>query len=140
MKAEVDAMVSMTNKDFNRLLSTAYKLSSNWERFKMELQDQDSVEEQMDRIKGILVKYNNRKIDEKLKHISSRKTNQPIICHDGITHPKFFGCPRCGNEVGGYVITGDGPDDWSTHRDKFCSECGHRIDWNGVNFSEITKV
>lgn len=132
-------MVSMTNKDFNRLLSAAYKLSSNWEHFKMELQDQDSVEDQMDRIKDILVKYNNRKVEEKLRHISSCKNNQPIICNGGITHPKFFGCPRCGKEVGGYVITGDGPDDWSTHQDKFCSECGQKIDWNGVNFYEITK-
>lgn len=133
-------MVSMTNKDFNRLLSAAYKLSSNWERFKMELQDQDSVEDAICRIKDILVKYNNLKVEEKIKHISSRKTNRPAICDGGIAHPKFFGCPRCGNEVGGYVITGDGPDDWSTHRDKFCSECGQRIDWNGVNFYEISKL
>lgn len=132
-------MVSMTNKDFTRLLSAAYKLSSNWERFKMELQDQDSVEDQMERIKDILVKYNNRKIEEKLKYIQSRKNNQPIICHDGITHPNFFGCPRCGKEVGGYVITGGSPDDWSKHLDHFCSECGLKIDWSGVNFSDITK-
>ena len=68
-------MVEITNKDFTRLLSASYKLSSNWERFKMELQDQDSVEDQMDRIKDILVKYNNRKVEEKLRHISSRKNN-----------------------------------------------------------------
>lgn len=133
-------MVEITNKDFNLLLSAAYKLSSNWERFKMELQDQDSVEDQMDRIKGILVKYNNRKVEEKLKHISSHSMNTPVICHGGIAHPKFFGCPRCAKEVGGYVITGDGPDDWSTHKDKFCSECGQKIDWDGVDFYEIAKV
>lgn len=132
-------MVSMTNKDFKCLLSASYKLRSTWDRFKMELQDQDSVEDAMDRIKDILVKYNNRKIEEKLKHMSSRKNNNPIICHGGIAHPKFFGCPRCGKEVGGYVITGDGPDNWSTHQDKFCPECGQKIDWNGVNFYEITN-
>ena len=140
MKAEVDAMVSMTNKDFNRLLSAAYTLSSNWERFKMELQDQDSVEDQMDRIKDILVKYNNRKVEEKLKHIAHRRANTPVICHGGIAHPRFFGCPSCGKEVGGYVITGDGPDDWSTHQDKFCSECGLKINWESVNFSDISAV
>ena len=79
-------MVEITNKDFTRLLSAVYKLSSNWERFKMELQDQDSVEDQMDRIKDILVKYNDRKVEEKLRHISSCKNNQPIICNGGITH------------------------------------------------------
>ena len=133
-------MVSMTNKDFNRLLSASYKLGSTWDRFKMELQDQDSVEDVMDRIKDILAKYNNRKIEEKIKHMSSRKNNNPVICRGGIAHPKFFGCPRCGKEVGGYVITGDGPDDWSTHKDKFCSECGQKIDWDGVNFFEVAKV
>ena len=133
-------MDSMTDKDFTRLLSSSYKLGLSWERFKMGLQDQDSVEDAMCRIKDILVKYNNRKVEEKIKHISSREINRPAMCNGGIVNPKFFGCPRCGNEVGGYVITGDGPDDWSTHQDKLCSECGQRIDWDGVNFFEITKV
>ena len=133
-------MVSMTNKDFNRLLSASYKLGSTWDRFKMELQDQDSVEDQMDRIKDIMVKYNNRKVEEKLRHISSRKNNQPVICNGGIAHPRFFGCPHCGKDVGSYMITGYGPDEWSTHQDRFCSGCGLKIDWDGINFSDIMKV
>lgn len=140
MNDEVGSMVSMTNKDFNRLLSASYKLSSSWKQFKMELQDQDSVEDQMDCIKNILVKYNNRKVEEELRHISSRKNNQPVICNGGIAHPKFFGCPRCGKDVGSYMITGDGPDEWSTHQNRFCSGCGLKIDWDGINFSDIMKV
>lgn len=72
--------------------------------------------------------------------MKTKRGLQPVVCNGGIAHPRFFGCPCCCKEVGGYVITGDGPDDWSTHQDNFCSVCGQKIDWDGVNFSEITKV
>ena len=62
----------------------------------------------------------------------------PVVCNGGYVHHKFFGCPRCGKEVGGYVITGDGPDDWSTHKGNYCPECGQKIDWSGVNFFAIS--
>lgn len=43
------------------------------------------------------------------------------------------------SEVGGFVITGSGDDDWSTHQDKFCSECGQKIDWSNVKWETIYR-
>ncbi|MBQ5871451.1 MAG: hypothetical protein IIW69_03445 [Bacteroidaceae bacterium] len=54
-------------------------------------------------------------------------------------HHHFFACPACHAEVGGFVITGQGEDDWSTHTDKFCSECGQPIDWSKTNWFDIYK-
>lgn len=62
-----------------------------------------------------------------------RKTGSDAI------HHHYFGCPVCGSEVGGFVITGSGDDDWSTHQDKFCSECGQRIDWSNVQWETIYR-
>jgi hypothetical protein len=42
----------------------------------------------------------------------------------------YWMCPSCGNKVGGYIITGSGSEDWSCKKDKFCSECGTKIDWS----------
>lgn len=39
-----------------------------------------------------------------------------------------YKCPLCKTEVGGYTF-GRGSDDWSYHRDKFCSQCGVKIKW-----------
>lgn len=57
----------------------------------------------------------------------------------GMIHHHYFGCPVCKNKVGGFLITGNGEDDWSTHQDKFCSECGQKIDWNRTEWSDIYK-
>lgn len=63
----------------------------------------------------------------------------PYVCGPSYDHNKFFGCPRCGTKVGGYIITGPGWDDWTTHEDKFCRECGQKINWDGVDFSAIRQ-
>lgn len=62
----------------------------------------------------------------------------PILCNAGMGS-RYFGCPICGNKVGGYLITGSGEDDWSTHQDKFCSECGQKIDWSNTEWSTIYR-
>lgn len=66
---------------------------------------------------------------------------KPILCNAGCNavHHHFWGCPRCGSEVGGFIITGSGEDDWGTHKDKFCKECGQKIDWNNTEFSSIYR-
>ncbi len=74
-----------------------------------------------------------------LRDLRSNTGVPPVICHGGIAHPRFFGCPRCGAEVGGYRITGSGRDDWDTHKDKFCQVCGQKIDWSNINFFDIAK-
>ncbi len=67
----------------------------------------------------------------------------PVLCNAGMgsryIHHHYFGCPICGNKVGGFLITGSGEDDWSTHQDKFCSECGQKIDWNNTEWSTIYR-
>lgn len=63
----------------------------------------------------------------------------PVLCNAGSNsiHHHYFGCPVCGSDVGGFTITGDSEDDWGTHEDKFCSECGQKIDWSNVEWSTI---
>ena len=65
----------------------------------------------------------------------------PVLCNSGsgAIHHHHFGCPICGNKVGGFLSTGNGTDDWGTHQDKFCSECGQRIDWNNIEWSSIYR-
>lgn len=63
---------------------------------------------------------------------------KPKLCANAV-HSRFFGCPVCGEEVGGYVITGCGEDDWSTHQDKFCKSCGQEISWRGTKWSDLYK-
>lgn len=65
----------------------------------------------------------------------------PVLCNSGSNaiHHHYFGCPVCGSEVGGFVITGSGDDDWITHQDKFCRECGQRIDWGKVKWETIYR-
>lgn len=65
----------------------------------------------------------------------------PVLCNAGSNsiHHHYFGCPVCGSEVGGFTVTGDGEDDWGTHEDKFCSECGQKIDWSNVEWSTIYR-
>lgn len=72
---------------------------------------------------------------------NDNKGLSPVLCNagSGAVHHHYFGCPRCRAEVGGFVITGSGDDDWSTHTDKFCNECGQKIDWSNTKFSEIYK-
>jgi hypothetical protein len=63
----------------------------------------------------------------------------PVLCNNGggAIHPRYFGCPICRNKVGGFLLTGNGENDWGTHKDKFCNECGQKIDWSGVEWSTI---
>jgi predicted RNA-binding Zn-ribbon protein involved in translation (DUF1610 family) len=74
--------------------------------------------------------------------MSSNKSKPPVLCNagSGAVHHHYFGCPRCGREVGGFLITGSGFDDWGTHQDKFCSECGQQINWKNVEWTTIYKV
>jgi len=62
-------------------------------------------------------------------HLKNVDGLEPVLCNAGsnAVHHHFFGCPVCGTKVGGFVITGSGDDDWSTHEDKFCKECGQKI-------------
>lgn len=52
------------------------------------------------------------------------------------TGEHYWMCPHCKNRVGGYLITGSGEDDWSYHEDKFCKECGAKIDWKSNHIKE----
>lgn len=63
----------------------------------------------------------------------------PVLCNAGsnAVHHHYFGCPRCGSKVGGFTIIGNGENDWGTHKDKFCSECGQKIDWRNVEWATI---
>lgn len=63
----------------------------------------------------------------------------PILKKKLFEHDNYFACPSCWNEVGGYVITGSGEDDWDVHQDKFCSDCGQKINWEGVKWEDIHK-
>lgn len=40
-----------------------------------------------------------------------------------------FLCPNCKTKVGGYYITGCGENDWCYTKDKFCKNCGMKINW-----------
>ena len=42
----------------------------------------------------------------------------------------YWMCPNCKERVGGYVITGREHDDWFYEEDKFCRECGTKINWS----------
>lgn len=49
----------------------------------------------------------------------------------GTEYPEaHFVCPTCGRWVGGYTITGGGENDWGYEKNKFCRECGQKIDWS----------
>ena len=65
----------------------------------------------------------------------------PILCKSDMSsrhvHHHYFGCPSCGNEVGGFSVSGNGENDWGTHQDKFCNECGQKIDWSNTNWFDI---
>ena len=69
---------------------------------------------------------------------NSQKGLAPILCesHSGIHH-HHFACPICKNKVGGFYMVGNGENDWRTHQDKFCSECGQKIDWSNVEWGTI---
>ena len=63
----------------------------------------------------------------------------PKLCRssDGSIHHHHFACPVCKNKVGGFLATGGGEDDWTTHQDKFCCECGQAIDWSDIKWESI---
>lgn len=75
------------------------------------------------------------------EYLKRKSALPPVLCNAGsnAVHHHYFGCPVCGSEVGGFVITGSGDDDWSTHQDKFCSECGQKIDWSNVKWETIYR-
>lgn len=65
-----------------------------------------------------------------MEKIMNEKGLKPII-REGVTYQdKTYWCPNCNNRVGGYVTLGSGENDWSYQKDKFCSECGTKIDWS----------
>lgn len=62
------------------------------------------------------------------------KSNKPIKSNDRDESGEYYWiCPKCGNRVGGYIITGRSFNDWGYKEDKFCSECGIKINWNKLN-------
>lgn len=65
--------------------------------------------------------------------------NKPIICecYGGL---KYWACPCCKHQVGGYTFSGTGENDWGAHQDKFCPECGSKIDWDNVNWYAINRI
>lgn len=73
------------------------------------------------------------------KYDTPRRSKVPCVCGPRFDYNKFFGCPRCGTQVGGYIITGADNNNWTTHADKFCRECGQEIRWYGVDFFENHK-
>lgn len=68
-----------------------------------------------------------------------KKGLAPVLCNSGsgAIHHHHFGCPICGNKVGGFLWAGK--DDWSTHQDNFCKECGQKIDWSNTEWSTIYR-
>lgn len=59
-----------------------------------------------------------------------KKGIRPIKSNDrDVTGEHYWMCPKCKNRVGGFIITGKGYDDCGYKEDKFCSECGTKIDW-----------
>ena len=66
----------------------------------------------------------------------------PVLYNAGSNaiHHHYFGCPICGNKVGGFLSTGNSENDWSVHKDKFCSECGQKIDWSKTVWETIYKL
>ena len=64
--------------------------------------------------------------------MSDKNGLRPIktVGRERSTGEHYWICPNCNNSVGGYVITGGGDDDWSYEEDKFCRECGTKINWN----------
>lgn len=70
-----------------------------------------------------------------------KKGLSPVLCKSGnySIHHHHFGCPICGHEVGGFLAIGSGQDDWTTHKDKYCSECGQKIDWSSTNWEAIYR-
>lgn len=73
--------------------------------------------------------------------MSRLKALRPVVVQseDNRVHSRYFACPACGHKVGGYLITGPGRDDWETHEDNFCVECGQQIKWTGVSFFELSE-
>ena len=69
------------------------------------------------------------------------KGQSPVLCNAGsnAAHHHYFGCPICGNKVGGFIITGSGENDWRTHQDNFCSICGQKINWLNTAWETIYK-
>lgn len=41
----------------------------------------------------------------------------------------YYVCPSCGKKVAGYYTTGGGDNDWGYRKDKFCCNCGLKMDW-----------
>lgn len=74
--------------------------------------------------------------------MSNNKGIPPVLCNagSGAVHHHYFGCPKCGHEVGGFVLTGSGSDDWGAHQDSYCSCCGQKILWQKTNWAAIYKV
>lgn len=67
---------------------------------------------------------------ELLKEQRYHKSFKPLKSTDrDRSGEHYWVCPCCQTRVGGYVITGSGPDDWSYEKDKFCKECGTKINW-----------
>lgn len=61
--------------------------------------------------------------------MNNKEGLKPIKSND-IYRSETWLCPNCNNFVGGYIITGRGDDDWSYEKNKFCRECGTKIDWS----------
>lgn len=61
---------------------------------------------------------------------------EPIIA-GGYPGYKYWACPCCKHEVGGY--TNRYSENWGTHQDKFCPECGTKIDWKNICFTKINS-
>lgn len=62
--------------------------------------------------------------------MEAKKGLKPVKSNDrDRTGEHYWLCPNCNSRVGGYIITGGGYDDWSYEEDKFCRECGTKINW-----------
>jgi DNA-directed RNA polymerase subunit RPC12/RpoP len=70
------------------------------------------------------------------------ESNKPVLSPSpgSAVHHHYFACPSCGHKVGGFIIIGEGENDWTTHKDNYCPNCGHRIIWDGVDFSDIYTI
>jgi hypothetical protein len=81
-----------------------------------------------------------KSVEKQMGKTDASSGKDPVLCSGGYIHHHYFGCPVCGTEVGGFVTTGSGTNDWSTHQDKFCKECGQKINWSGTNWNEIYRI
>lgn len=64
--------------------------------------------------------------------------NKPILIKTASCN--YFACPKCNNEVGGFMRINGREDGPSTHKDNRCKKCNTIINWEDIEFSTIYNM